>query len=344
MLVVFSAFLPERRFEAMAMVSLLDIQTARTRIADHIRRTPIELSRSLSRNAGVPVHLKLEHRQVTGAFKLRGAINTVLSLSEDAKVRGVVAASTGNHGRALAHAARMAGIPCAICLSHLVPANKVEAIRLLGAKVHIHGISQDDAQREVDRLARQEGLVEVPPFDHPSVIAGQGTIGLEIVEDVPGVDVVLVPLSGGGLIAGIATAVKTLKPETRVIGISMERGAAMAASLSKGHPIEVNELPTLADSLGGGIGLANRWTFRAAQTLVDDVVLLSEAEIASGIRHAYFQEHEVVEGAAAVGIAAILAGRIKTRGPVVAVLTGRNIDTDLHYRVLGGANALERAA
>jgi threonine dehydratase len=284
----------------------------------------------------VPVHLKLEHRQATGSFKLRGATNALLTLPEDARARGVVAASTGNHGRALAHAAKAAGVRCVVCMSHLVPGNKVEGIRRLGAEIRILGRSQDDAQAEVDRLVTEEGLTMLPPFDHPDIIAGQGTLGLELIEDCPELDTVLVPLSGGGLIAGTALAVKAAQPKAKVIGVSMARGAAMQSCLAAGRPVEVEELPTLADSLGGGIGLANRWTFRMVQSLVDGIMLLDEAEIAAAVRHAYWQEQEVVEGSGAVGIAVLLTGKIRPRGPTVVVLSGRNIDMGLHRRLIAG--------
>ena len=328
----------------MHTVDLSMIERAARRIAGHVRRTPMERSAALSDLCGVPVHLKLEHWQETGAFKLRGATNAVLSLSDEERARGVVAASTGNHGRALAHAAKTAGARCTVCMSRLVPQNKLDAIAALGAEIRIVGNSQDDAQIEVDRLARDEGMVPLPPFDHPDIIAGQGTIGLEIVEDVSDVETVLVPLSGGGLIAGVAAAIKAKRPKARIVGVSMTRGAAMQASLAAGRPVEVEELPTLADSLGGGIGLANRLTFSMVRDLVDEVVLLDEAEIAAGIRHAYFQEREILEGGAAVGIAALLAGKIEIRGPTVAVLSGRNVAMDQHARIVAGANGLEDAA
>ncbi|MBO0902922.1 hydroxyectoine utilization dehydratase EutB [Jiella sonneratiae] len=328
----------------MEEVGLATIEAAARRIAGSVRHTPVERSASLSERVGVPVHLKLEHRQETGAFKLRGATNAVLSLSDAERKRGVVAASTGNHGRALAHAAKKAGARCVVCLSNLVPANKRDAITALGAELCVVGRSQDDAQREVDRLVETEGMVPVPPFDHPAVVAGQGTIGLEIVESVPDVETVLVPLSGGGLIAGVAAAVKARRPRARIVGVSMRRGAAMQASLAAGHPVEVEELATLADSLGGGIGLDNRLTFRMVRDLVDEVVLLTEAEIAAGMRHAYFEEREIVEGAAAVGIAALIAGKVAAGGPVVALVSGRNVAMDLHARIVAGANSLEEAA
>lgn len=319
-----------------ASVTLDEILAARDRIGGALRRTPVEVSTSLSEMMGVPVHLKLEHQQITGSFKLRGATNAVRCLPPADRVKGVVAASTGNHGRALAHAAREAGLPAVICMSNLVPANKVEAIRALGAEICIVGRSQDDAQEEVDRLVAEAGMVMLPPFDHADIIAGQGTLGLELLEQVPDVETVLVQLSGGGLIAGVAAALKGMRPDIRVIGISMERGAAMQASLAAGRPVEVEELPTLADSLGGGIGLENRHTFAMVRDLVDEVVLLTEAEIAEGVRHAYWQERQIVEGAGAVGIAALLAGKVRPSGKTAVLLSGGNIDMGLHHRLVSG--------
>ncbi len=324
----------------MDNVTFQHILVARDRIVGKIAATPIVVSTSLSERLGVPVYLKLEHRQTTGSFKLRGASNAIAWLDAEDRKRGVVAASTGNHGRALSFAARLEGMRAVICMSKLVPANKVEEIRRLGAEIRIVGNSQDDAQVEVERLVAEEGLVMVPPFDHPAVIAGQGTLGLEIVSAVADVETVLVPLSGGGLAAGIAAAVKGTRPDIKVIGISMQRGAAMKASLDAGRPVQVEEMPTLADSLGGGIGLDNRLTFSMCRGLLDDVVLLSEAEIAAGITHAYSEEREIVEGAGAVGIAALLAGKIKSRGPVVLVLSGRNIDMVRHRDIVCGKEEL----
>ena len=320
----------------MNPVTLSDIQAARLRIADKIDRTATVRSASLSETAGAPVLLKLEHRQATGSFKLRGASNAIALLSQAEKARGVVAASTGNHGRALAHAAKLEGVRAIICMSRLVPENKLAEIRRLGADIRIVGNSQNDAQDEADRLARDENLTVIPPFDHPAVIAGQGTLGLEMIEAVPAAETVVVQLSGGGLAAGIAAAVKGVSPTTRVVGVSMQRGAAMKASIDAGKPIPVMEVPTLADSLGGGIGLSNEYTFQMCSDLLDDIVVLTETEIAAGIRHAYAVEREVVEGAGAVGIAAILAGKVKPNGETVVLLSGRNIDMDLHRSIVCG--------
>ena len=317
-------------------IGLADIEAAARRITRRVARTPLVPSQSLSR-PGAPVHLKFETRQPTGSFKLRGASNAVAMLGEKARAAGLVTASTGNHGRAVAQAARDHGVRAVVCMSQLVPANKVEAVAALGAEVRIIGRSQDEAQREVDRLVREEGLTEIPPFDHAGVIAGQGTIGLEIVADLPGVAAVLIPLSGGGLAAGVAAAVKALRPKARVIGISMARGAAMQASLAAGHPVEVEEQDTLADSLGGGIGLSNRYTFAMCRALLDEVVLVEDAEIAAGIRHAFLSEGEVVEGAGAVGIAALLAGKITPVGATAIVVSGHNIDGARHRRIVAEA-------
>lgn len=319
-------------------VTMSDVLAARLRIGPHIHRTSLAPSAALSGRYGQTILLKNEHRQLTGSFKLRGATNAVLSLSDDECKRGVAAASTGNHGRALAHAASAAGARAVICMSKLVPDNKVEAIKALGAEIRIVGNSQDDAQVEVDRLVAENGLVEVPPFDRAEVVAGQGTLGLEIVEDAPELEAVLVPLSGGGLIAGVALAIKTLSPKTRVIGVCMERGAAMVACLAAGKPVAVTELETLADSLGGGIGLANRHTFAMVRELVDETVLLTEREIAEGIVHAYAQEREVIEGAAAVGIGALLVGKFVPKGPTAIVLSGKNIDMGVHGRIVTGVH------
>jgi threonine dehydratase len=315
-------------------ITLSEIRAARVRIAGAVRPTPVDPSPALSRAAGVPVWLKGEHQQRTGSFKLRGAANAVGLLPAGAA--GVVAASTGNHGRALAHAARARGLRAVVCMSRLVPANKLEAIEALGAEIRIVGASQDAAQAEAERLAADEGLALVPPFDDPRVIAGQGTLGLEMLEAVPDLGCALVPLSGGGLIAGVAAALKAMRPGVRVVGVSMARGAAMAASLAAGRPVEVEELPTLADSLGGGIGLGNRLTFGMVRELVDGVVLVDEHEIAEGVRHCYWQERQVVEGAGGVGAAAILAAKVRLDAPTMVLLTGMNIDMGLHHRLVSG--------
>lgn len=317
-------------------VVLDDIERAATRIDGHVVKTPLIRSNFLSDHTSHAIYLKLETRQPIGAFKLRGAMNAILSLDVNARHRGLVTASTGNHGRAVAYAAQILGIPATICMSALVPANKVDAIRALNAEICISGTSQDDAQTAVDRLVKNRGLISIPPFDDVNVVAGQGTIGLEILKDLPELDHLLIPLSGGGLAGGIAVAVKTLRPQVRITGISMERGAAMHAAIRAGKPVAITEEETFADSLGGGIGLANRITFPLCRNLLDEIVLLNEDEIAAGIRHAAREEGEIVEGAGAVGIAAILSGKVQLSGTTAIILSGRNIDPEMHRKIVEG--------
>ena len=322
--------------KASAPPMIDDVRAACLRIGERVRRTPLVSSPSLTARTGHPVHLKLEQLQTTGSFKLRGATNAVLSLTPAERARGIVGVSTGNHGRGLAHAAKEAGARCIICMSCLVPENKVAGIKALGAEVRIVGQSQDDAQVEVDRLVAEEGMVMLPPFDHPDVIAGQGTLGLEIMEQKPDTENLVVPLSGGGLIAGVALAAKASKPAIRVIGVTMERGPAMYESLKAGGPVPVEELASLADALGGGIGLDNRYTFPMVRDLVDENLLVSEAEIAQAIRHAYWEEKQVIEGSGAVGIAALLTGKLAVSGVTTLVLSGCNLDMALHHRIISG--------
>ncbi|MDH3761004.1 MAG: hydroxyectoine utilization dehydratase EutB [Gammaproteobacteria bacterium] len=317
---------------SQSQIDLADIEAARERIAPHIVPLRITHSASLSKQFGGEILLAHEYLQTTGAFKLRGAMNSVLQLEDG--TTGVTAVSTGNHGRALAWSAKQADVPCIICMSQLVPQNKLEAIRALGAETRIVGKSQDEAEVEARRLVEEEGYTMIPPFEHPHVIAGQGTLGLEMLEQVPELDTVLVQLSGGGLISGIALAIKSQKPDVRIVGISMERGCAMYASQQAGHPVEVEELATLADSLGGGIGLDNRLTFGIVRDQVDQLVLLSEEEIADGIRHAYFKEQVIVEGGGAVGLGALLAGKVEPGDKTIVLLSGRNIDMELHRKII----------
>ena len=316
-------------------LSLADVFAARRRIAGTAIETPLVPSPHLTALAGHEFLLKLEICQPIGAFKLRGAANAVLALPEG--VAGVTCCSTGNHGRGVAWAARARGLRAVVCMSALVPRAKVVGIRALGAEARIVGRSQDDAQVEAERLVREEGLTEVPPFDDPLVIAGQATIGLELMEARPDLDTILVPLSGGGLAGGVALAAKAINPRIRVIGVSMDRGAAMHASLRAGHPVEVEEVPSLADSLGGGIGLANRLTFALCRDLLDEVVLVSEAEIYRALQTVYYEDRIVCEGACVVGIAALQAGRLPPlRGPVSTIITGRNLDMQMHADIMQG--------
>ncbi len=304
-------------------ITLQNVFEARERIRGLAARTPLVESPTLTRQRG-RVRLKLETTQPTGAFKIRGASNAVSRVVERGDASGVVTASTGNHGRAVAYVADRLGIPAVVCLSEHVPQNKVDAIEALGAELVIGGDSQDDAAETAAALVAERGLAMIHPFDDPDVIAGQGTIGLEVVEDLPSVHTVLVPLSGGGLISGIAMALKTISPEIRVVGISMEPSPVMIESIRAGKPVELPELDTLADSLKGGIGLQNRYTFEMVRRYVDECVLVTEEEIARGMRHLLHREGLVVEGAGAVGVAALLADKVQVDGETVAVVSGRN--------------------
>ncbi len=313
--------------------TLADIYAAAKTIRGVADGTPLVPSPYMTDRAGAEFLLKLENMQPIGAFKLRGACNAVANVQE---ARGVTCCSTGNHGRGVAFAAAQRGMRAVICMSELVPQAKVDGIRALGAEVHIKGRSQDDAQAEAGRLVEEEGLFEISPFDDPLVIAGQGTIGLEILEARPDVTTFLVPLSGGGLAAGVARAAKSINPAIRVVGISMDRGAAMHDSIKAGTPIEVEEVPSLADSLGGGIGLNNRLSFPMCRDLLDQVVLVSEDEIYHAMQVLYYEDRIVAEGACVVGLAAVLAGRITLDGPTATIVTGRNLDMNVFTRIVTG--------
>ncbi|SLN42444.1 hydroxyectoine utilization dehydratase EutB [Roseisalinus antarcticus] len=316
------------------MLTLADIFAARAAIAPVATGTPLVPSPYLSEVSGQPFLLKLENMQPIGAFKLRGALNAVSRLPGGSA--GVTCCSTGNHGRGVAFAARERGIRAVICMSNLVPQAKIDGIRALGAEVRIVGQSQDDAQAEVDRLVAREGLAEISPFDDAHVIAGQGTIGLEMLEARPDLTTLLVPLSGGGLAGGIALAAKAIRPDIRVVGISMDRGPAMYRSIRAGHPVEVDEVQSLADSLGGGIGADNRFSLALCRDLLDQTILVSEEEIYRAMQILYWEDRIVAEGACVVGIAALLAGKLTLTGPTAAVITGRNCDMALFTRVVTG--------
>jgi threonine dehydratase len=316
-------------------VSLSDILEARKTIRGIADATPLVPSPFMSQRAGQPFLMKLENMQPIGAFKLRGAFNAVTSLPDG--VAGVTCCSTGNHGRGVAFAAAKRGISAVICMSNLVPQAKVDGIKALGADVRICGTSQDDALAESLRLVETEGLVEISPFDDPKVIAGQGTIGFEMLEAQPDLNTILVPLSGGGLAAGVSVAAKSVNPNIRVIGVSMDRGAAMHASLAAGHPVEVEEVPSLADSLGGGIGMENKLSFPLCRNHLDDVILVTEEEIRDAMQVLFYEDRIVAEGASVVGLAAVLSGKLdKVHGPIGTIITGRNLDMSTFHAIMVG--------
>ena len=319
-------------------VSLGDVEAARDRVAGVAVHTPLVPAPGLGDGDGARVSLKLEGVQPTGSFKVRGAASRIRALAPDVAARGGVTASTGNHGRAVAHVARTLGIPVTVCVSEQVPAGKVRALRALGCELIVGGRSQAAGLVTAGELVAERGATLVHPFDDREVIAGQGTIGFEIVAQAPDVTTVVVPLSGGGLISGVAVAVTALRPQVRVVGVSMRRGAVMAASLERGRPVDLDEEPTLADSLQGGIGADNRFTFTLTRALVDEVVLVTEQQIWDGMRFAFDHHRLLLEGGGAVGIAALLAGRVASRGHVVVVGSGANAE-DAQIAALAGGDA-----
>ncbi len=308
-------------------VTETDIRLASRRIKPLATRTPLIGSRTLSRLAGSSVYLKLESLQETGSFKVRGAANRMLTLTPEEKERGVITVSTGNHGRAVAYVAQRLDIAATICVPEGVPSNKVEAIRALGAEILVCGETYDEAEEQAPRLAKERGLTMVNPYDDPLVIAGQGTIGMEIVKDLPQVDTVLVPVGGGGLISGIGLALQSANADLRLIGVSMDRAPVMYHSVKAGRPITMDEEETLADALVGGIGQDNQYTFGLCQKLVDDFVLVSDEEIAAAMVFALEELRLVVEGGGAVGLAALMHRKPKEVGSIVAVvISGGNVD------------------
>lgn len=309
-------------------VTLASIYRARANLVGQVVRTPLVRSQALSRRFDAEVLLKLENHQPSGAFKLRGATHMIRTLIQqrgpDALARGVTTASTGNHGRAVALAASNLGVPAVICLSTLVPDNKARAIEALGAEVRRVGKSQDEAFGEVARLVDEQGMTLIPPFDDPLIASGQGTIGVELLEDQPELDRVFVGLSGGGLLGGIGAALKAIRPATRVTGVSLSRGDAMWQSLQAGRPTDVEEVESLGDSLGGGIGLDNRCTLALVGEVMDDHFHVSEAAIARAMVGLLEDEKMLVEGAAAVGLAALDEHAIEIRGQRVALIVSGN--------------------
>lgn len=306
----------------------LDIAGARARISPHIQLTPMVPSLPLSQETGVHTHLKLESLQVTGSFKARGAANRMLEIPVPDRDRGVVACSSGNHGRAVAYMAKRLRISATVCVPAWVDPVKHAAIQELGAEVVLVEGTYDDAEAEALRLEGERGLIPVHPFDDPAVIAGQGTLGLELLEQAPTLDTVVVPLSGGGLCGGVAYALKSAQPGVRVVAVSAENARVMYESVRAGRVLEMEEEETLASALSGGIGLKNRYSFPLIQALVDEHLLVSEGEIADAMLYAARQLHLVVEGGGAVGLAALLQGAVAPQAPggtVAVVVSGGNV-------------------
>jgi len=321
---------------APTIPTLDDIEKARETIAGVARVTPMETSQFLAEVLGSPVHLKCENLQRTGAYKLRGAYNRLSALTEEQRAAGVVAASAGNHAQGVALAARELGIPATIFTPVGVALPKLQATRHYGAEVVLRGHSVEEALSAAKDFAAHTGAVFIPPFDHPAVIAGQGTVGLEIVDQVPDVDTVVVPIGGGGVISGIAIAVKGLAERLgrtiRVIGVQAENAAAYPDSLDAGEPVTITTTPTIADGIA--VARPGDMNFPIIRDLVDEIVTVSDDDVARALLVLLERAKLVVEAAGAVGVAAIMAGSVRDTGRTVVLLSGGNIDPLMMERII----------
>jgi threonine dehydratase len=315
-------------------VNLADIQSARRALREVILTTPLLPAAQLSTELGAAIFYKAENTQHSGSFKIRGAYHTISHLSVEERTRGVIAPSAGNHAQGVALAAQLLGVRAVIVMPERAPLTKIVATRRLGAEVVLHGASFDDAVAHARVLQAQEGYTYVHAFDHPRVIAGQGTIGLELAEALPMLQTMVVPIGGGGLISGIAIALKALLPDVRIIGVQAAGCAPVGSSLAAGRPLAVASARTIADGIA--VKCPGELTLPIIMRLVDEVVTVEEDEIVQAIAHVVQYSRLVVEGAGAAGVAALLAGKVRVRpGEVVAtILCGGNIDSNLLARVL----------
>ena len=315
---------------------LSEFEDAAEGLRDVVSHTPLEFSQHLTEVLGVPVHLKLENLQRTGSFKIRGATYRLSRLTAQERARGVVAASAGNHAQGVALAAQELGIPATIFMPLGVPVPKLLATRGYGADVVLEGATVETPLRLAAEFAERTGAVLIHPFDHADIIAGQGTLGLELYDELPDLETVVLGIGGGGLIAGVAAAIKARAAAEgrtiRIIGVQAENSAAYPSSLAAGHPLEVETKPTIADGIA--VARPGNLPFEIIRELVDDVVTVSDDDIARALLMLLERAKQVVEPAGAVGVAAILAGKIEATGPTVSVLSGGNIDPLLLQRVV----------
>src|SRR5437762_5586394 len=315
------------------MITLDDIHSALRRIRKSIYLSPCARSETFSRHTGNSVYLKLDNLQRTGAFKERGALNKLLTLTEDERARGVIAASAGNHAQGVAYHAGRLGIGAQICMPLTTPLIKVSATKGYGADVVLHGANYDEACEEAVRRSQQFGLTFIHPFDDEVVIAGQGTMGLEILQQVPDVEAIIAPIGGGGLISGVACAAKETNPRVRVIGVQPARLPSMKVAIAEGHPVTLSPAPTIADGIA--VRRAGEKTLPLIQKYVDDIVTVEEEEIANAILLLLEREKTLAEGAGAAAIAAVLNRKIQLENKRVAVLVcGGNIDVTLLSRII----------
>ena len=314
-------------------VSLDSIRAARQRIGDVIYHSPCPYSLSLSRLCGAEVYCKLEHLQMTGSFKERGARNKLMLLTDAERRAGVIAASAGNHALALAYHGHELNVPVSVVMPKWAPLIKVVNCRSFGANVIFCGESYDDAKQRARELAAEKKLTYVPGFDDPDIIAGAGTIGLEILEDVPGVDVAIVPVGGGGLIAGVGRAIKSLRPQCRIIGVEPANAPTLDASLKAGRVTKIDTQPTLADGLA--VAEVGKLCFEIARQVVDQLLLVDEAQIAQAVLRLLELEKMMVEGAGAVPLAAAMNPAVELAGKkVVLILSGGNIDVTVISKII----------
>ncbi len=315
------------------MVTVSDVYAAKRRLGPWVRRTPTEPSSFLSALTGGEVFLKLENRQLTGSFKIRGASNKLAMLSLERRKRGVVAASSGNHAQGVGYAARQLGVKATIVVPENTPNVKRDAIRALGAELIVHGDEYMEAERLAQAMAKDRGLPFLSPYNDEELISGQGTVGLEMVEDVPDLDYVLVPVSGGGLISGVATVFKVAKT-AKVIGVQAVNSPVMHESIKAGRIVDIQMKDTVAEGLHGGIEPGSV-TFPICQRLVDDWIDVTDASIMEALQALLFKGHEVVEGSGAVGVAAIMDDPSQFRDKRVGiVISGGNIDEELLKKLL----------
>jgi threonine dehydratase len=315
------------------VITLADIERARERLRDAAYVTPCARSESLSRRAGCELYLKLENLQMTGSFKERGAFNKLATLAEPQRACGVIAASAGNHAQGVAFVAKRFGVRATIVMPVGTPLIKVSATRSHGAEVLLVGDSYDDAAAEATRLASERGLTLIPPFDDDAVIAGQGTVGLELLEQVPDLDAVVLPVGGGGLAAGVAVAIKSKRPEVAIYGAQTVLVPAMRAALDQGAPVRVDAARSLADGIA--VRCVSARTLEIASRHLQRVALVDEEEIAEAILMLLELEKTVAEGAGAVALAAVLTGDLPIAGKrVVVLVSGGNIDVNLLSRVI----------
>ena len=316
----------------MELVNIERIQAARKLLREVTRVTPMEHARDLRRLQGGPVYLKCENLQRTGSFKIRGAYTRIHGLTEEERARGVVAASAGNHAQGVALAASLLGAKSTVFMPLRAPLPKIAATRGYGADVHLRGVLLEETLAEAVAFGERTGAVFIHPFDHVDVIAGQGTVGLEILDQVPGAKTVLVATGGGGLVGGVACAVKALHPDTRVVGVQAERAAAYIPSLAAGKPVRLEQTNTLADGIA--VGQPGEVSYAHVESMVDDVVTVTEESLTRAVLLCLERRKLVVEPAGAATVAALLQHPGAFEPPVVAVLSGGNVDPMLLLQII----------